>query len=135
MIFKNADDVSFDVKITIKTIKDLRNILSIDLLETTGKVVAQLSEDPIMLADVLYVCCKEEAEKKDISDEKFGIGLRGEAIDSAVNAFIEEFINFFPKQKAALLRRATNKSAVLKEKAILRVEKQIDEMDFNPSTK
>jgi hypothetical protein len=133
MIFKNADDVSFNVQITIKTIKDLRSVLNIDLLEGSGQVISTLADDPVLLADVLYIICKDQAEKKNISDENFGIGLRGQAIEDAVNAFIDSFINFSPPQKAALLTRAMKKTAELKTEAMKDLVKKIDAMDYRSS--
>ena len=41
----------------------------------------------------------EAAEKQKISDEDFGRGLGGDAIDSATTALLEELVDFFPQRR------------------------------------
>ncbi|MCI0335708.1 MAG: hypothetical protein L0228_21080 [Planctomycetes bacterium] len=91
------------VAVNVTTVRRVRGALDIDLyqlvddgMQELGKLVA----DPVRLADVLYVLCKEDADTKQVSDEDFGRALGGDAITSAAEAFVEELIDFFPDERS-----------------------------------
>lgn len=90
---------------TIKRVRalcgiDLANIISIE----NGKapkvdLLEQLANDPVLLVDVLYAVCKEQADSKNVSDEDFGRAMAGDAIEHATAALLDEIIDFFPEAK------------------------------------
>lgn len=47
-------------------------------------------------ANLLFLSCKDSADDRGISDEDFGRALAGESMRNVMDAFVEEYINFFP---------------------------------------
>ncbi len=105
--------------LNVGTLKRVRALCEVDLMQAVeGKLVERLIADPVLLCDVLYAVCKEEAEKQNISDEDFGRGLGGDAIDSATTALLEELVDFFPQRRREVLRKALEKMQSLQEKSV-----------------
>ncbi|MDP5053114.1 MAG: hypothetical protein NWP69_04940, partial [Congregibacter sp.] len=68
----------------------LKALTGVQLLEAIdGDLITRLSTDPLLLGDVLFAICKPQADKQEITDESFGEGLAGNAIDDATNALLE----------------------------------------------
>lgn len=96
---------------TIKRVRalcgiDLANIISIE----NGKapkvdLLEQLANDPVLLVDVLYAICKEEADNNGVSDLDFGRAMAGDAIEFATTALLDEIIDFFPETKRRVFRK------------------------------
>jgi hypothetical protein len=59
----------------------------------------------VLLVDVLYAVCKEEADSRNVSDEEFGRSMAGDAIEFATAALLDEIIDFFPEAKRKVFRR------------------------------
>jgi len=107
------------VALNVGTLKRVRALREVDLMQAVeGKLVEKLIADPVLLCDVLYAVCKEEAEKQNVSDEDFGRGLGGDAIDSATTALLEELVDFFPQRRREVLRKALEKMQSLQEKSV-----------------
>jgi hypothetical protein len=107
------------VALNVGTLKRVRALCEVDLMQAVeGKLVEKLIADPVLLCDVLYAVCKEEAEKQNVSDEDFGRGLGGDAIDSATTALLEELVDFFPQRRREVLRKALEKMQSLQEKSV-----------------
>ena len=47
-------------------------------------------------ADLLWLCCRDQAEERNVSEADFGRSLGGLTLFAARNAFIDEYIDFFP---------------------------------------
>ena len=92
-----------------------------------GKLIERLSNDPILLCDIIYVLCQSEAEQRGISDEDFGRAMAGDAIDHATASLLEELVGFFPKNRRGLLSKALSKYRNLETKAIALVDQQLDD--------
>lgn len=110
----------WQVDITVTTLKRVRSALNIDLaaiFENEAKVLQQLTTDPVMLCDVLYVICQAQAEAQKISSDDFGEGLAGEALAQAVDAMTGALIGFFPKDRAAVLKKVTDKANEVQARA------------------
>lgn len=110
---------AWTVALNVGTLKRVRTLCEVDLMQAVeGKLVERLIADPVLLCDVLYAVCKEEAEKQKVSDEDFGRGLGGDAIDSATTALLEELVDFFPQRRREVLRKALEKMQSLQEKSV-----------------
>lgn len=59
------------------------------LVERDTAPLAGLLADPVKLADVLYVLCKDQADAAKVTDEDFGRGLAGDTFRLAADAFVE----------------------------------------------
>jgi hypothetical protein len=121
------------VAVNVTTIRRVRGALDIDLYQLVddgmhelGKLVA----DPVRLADVLYVLCKEDADGKQVSDEDFGRALGGDAITSAAEAFVEELIDFFPDERSrSALRRVIAAGRQVRTKLLEHAETMLGELN------
>lgn len=88
------------VSLTVSDIKRVRDLLDFDLLnEDVGAMVIDLAGDVVMVADVLFVICKPQADQQEVSDVSFGEGLAGDALQAATDALIIALIEFLPKKK------------------------------------
>ena len=80
---------------------DSQNNLTADLLE-------RLSNDPVLLVDVLFAICKPECDQRGVSDEDFGAAMAGDVIENATTALLDEIVDFFPEAKRLALRKVLN---------------------------
>ena len=119
------DDTGYKwrVEINIQAVKEVRGALNIDMFDPGGDVLAKLFDDPLTLCDILYVLCKAQAEKAGITDEDFGRRLRGDAIDAASTAFIEELADFFPNHRRQILQAMT---ATIQKLETLNTERTVE---------
>ena len=73
--------------------------------------------DVVLLADVLYVLCKDEAEKLHVSDEDFGRSLNEESLAAGFDAMLDGLVDFFQKSRRDLYRKVlTTGRAILSRK-------------------
>lgn len=87
------------ISIHVTAVKRCRALAGVDLYGLVDEKFEGLSKllgDPCGLVDVLYVLCKDEADRLGVSDEDFGRGLGGDSLERATAAFLEELTDFFP---------------------------------------
>ncbi len=84
----------------------------LDLLIVTkdkkaGKAMFErLQTDLELMVDLLFVVCQEQAEKAKVPSEDFGRRQDLETIKNGVEAFMEAYIDFFPKDLRQKMRNA-----------------------------
>ena len=118
---------SWNVSVTVDAVKRVRSLLAVDLMEAAGgKLIQQLSDNPVLLCDVIYCVIKPQADEKEITDEDFGKAMAGDAIDQATAAFLEELVNFFPSRKREMLAKVLTKLKNLEAIAAEVVNKRLD---------
>jgi hypothetical protein len=115
--FKDANGRQWLLDLAIHDLRRVKSILKLDLLDLDkGGALHQLANDPVLLVDLLWVLCEEQAEKHNLTDEQFGCGFRGEAIEEATEALFEALIDFFPPQRRVLLQRVLTTAKILGQK-------------------
>lgn len=126
--FRDNNGKEWNVTINVATIKRVRDLTKVNLLEIVeGSLIEKLFRDPILLCDVIYVICKPDADRQNVSDEAFGRAMSGDAIEQATVALLEELVNFFPSQRdRANLAKVINKSREAMEKARDLIEARLD---------
>ena len=130
--FKDNADRTWTVTVNVDSIKRVRSLLNIDLMEAVeGKLIEQLIGDPVLLCDVIYCVCKEDADAKGITDEEFGRAMAGDAIELATTALLEELVDFFPQGKRQLLRKALAKLETLQETMLAVVSERLDSPELD----
>ena len=130
--FKDNADRTWTVTVNVDSIKRVRSLLNIDLMEAVeGKLIERLIGDPILLCDVIYCVCKEDADAKGITDEEFGRAMAGDAIELATTALLEELVDFFPQGKRQLLRKALAKLETLQETMLAVVSERLDSPELD----
>lgn len=114
--FKDANGKAWLVRLDAPTIADVRRDCGVDLAELEGKVAGQLESDPVLLVNVLYVVCREQANQAGINDRQFGTALVGDPIGAAAKALIDAITDFFPIGKRTLLRSLVDKQGEIRDK-------------------
>jgi len=103
--FKDNADRTWTVTLNVYAVKKVRDLLQVDLLDLGGDaqdgngLLYRLIADPVLLVDVLYVVCQEQAEEANVTDEQFGRAMAGDAVDGATKAFLEELADFTPSPR------------------------------------
>ena len=121
---------TWTVAVNIGTIKRVRDLVKVNLLEVIGggegKLLERLISDPILLCDVIYCICKSEADTRNVTDVDFGQAMAGDAIDSATTALLEDLVDFFPQDRRRVLAKAVEKWRKLETAALAAVEMRLD---------
>ena len=128
-IWKDAEGHAYETRITVAEVRDVKTELGINLMDiATGDLLQRISEDVILLCDILYVVNRSQAKEYGIDDAQFGRNLYGDALEEATRAFMEEMINFFPHQRTRqLLTKAMTKGQERMDKALDLAEKSLEE--------
>ena len=122
-------NIVWTVQITVATIKRVQALVGVnllDVLDSKSHLLEKLSTDPILLCDVLYAICQEQAQAANITDEQFGQALAGDVIDHATTALLQELADFFPAAKRQVLKKALAKLRQVEEKALEIASAQLD---------
>lgn len=108
--FTDNTGKTWSIAINVGAVKRVRATLDVNLLDAVeGKLIERLVSDPILLCDVIFVLCLQEAETRGITDEQFGQAMACDAIDAATSALLEELVDFFPTGKRQVLTKALAK--------------------------
>jgi hypothetical protein len=127
--FTDANGTTWDVSITVQSIRRVREQFSIDLSKVLGdkESFAGLHDDVCQLADVLFAVCSEQANAKGITLETFGAGLQGDSLQAAREAFNESALSFLPAKKRELMRQVLDTQKKAETLAELSIQKKFDE--------
>jgi hypothetical protein len=127
--FKDNAGRTWSLTLNVWTVKKVRDLLGVDLLDLGGEsatgpsdkkpgLLFRLIADPVLLVDVLYVVCRDQADETGITDEQFGRAMGGDAIDAATKAFLEELADFTPSPRdRARARKVIETTWAMIEKA------------------
>jgi len=121
--FTDADGRQWVIDIDVNALRQVQKRLDLKLMDVLGgETLDRLADDPVLLVDVLYVLCEAQAAREGVTDEAFGRGLRGDALDAAVVAFLEALTDFCPSRKRTLLRRLIAKGREAEDRLLTRAE-------------
>ena len=122
--FTDRDGRSWEVQICGPTIDLVREEVDpLFLRDDDTKDVntaTRLNSDPALLCHVIYLLCKKQCEKRDVSLDDFYSGVigNGETIELAGEALAAAIINFTPPKKRALIEAVAAKQKAVEELAI-----------------
>src|SRR5690606_36486963 len=95
--FKDSEGREWAIAINVATARRVKDLAGVDLLSASdGKLLHELADDPMLLANVLWAIVQPQAQSREVSDEQFGQALGGESIDKATTALLQELVDFFP---------------------------------------
>ncbi|MGE4529659.1 MAG: hypothetical protein AB7D00_14940 [Rhodospirillaceae bacterium] len=102
---------TWTVAVTVDALKRVRSLCGVDLMGVVGDgaLLDRLVADPVLLCDVVFAACKDQADAKGVSDADFGRAMAGDAIEQATTALLEALADFFPSRKRAVLQRVIEK--------------------------
>lgn len=125
--FTDTQKKNWTVNVTVSTLKRVKAALGIDMLDID--TFLKQVQDPISLCDILYLACKDEADREGISDEQFGGRLSGPSLRDGKNALMEAYINFIPDPVAAeKIRVVKEKYDQVGEKILAILDKRMPEI-------
>jgi len=133
-IFKDARDRTWNVTVDVGAVKRVRDLCDVDLMDAIadgGVLLAKIDADPVLLCDVVFVLCQEQAAASKVSDVDFGRAMVGDAIDRATSAFLDELVDFFPARKRTVLAKAVAKANQYADEAADRAEKMLDDPEMD----
>jgi hypothetical protein len=126
--FKDREGMEWAVRIDVAAAKSVREALAFDILNLEdGKTMERLIDDPVLLCDVLYVVCKDQADSRQISDVQFGRAMGGDAIEHAAMALLSELVDFFPGRKGRTLAKALAMTKTIEAKMNDRAQAILDD--------
>ena len=121
---------TWTVALNVTTLKRVKSLCGVDLMDAVndgGKLLERLASDPVLLCDVIFAICRDQAEAKSITDLDFGGAMAGDPIEAATTALLEELVDFFPRGKREVLRRALQKMRVYEEKFLKAAHMKLDD--------
>jgi len=125
--FKDSTGRDWRIEINVATVKLVREILKVDLLDLDGgTLIKQLIDDPVLLVDVIYVVCQDQAIDSGVTDQQFGRAMSGDAIDRATQCLLEALTDFFPQHRRRLLKTAVRRFEELEAKGAAALETRIN---------
>ncbi len=105
-LFTDQEGHSWQVRITNRTIRDVKDRLNLDLRELLNdecRPLLALISDSLRLSDVLYIACREQALELGVTVDDFLDAFYGDVSETAAEAFCSAFVDFFPNPQ---LRKA-----------------------------
>ena len=130
--FKDNAGRTWTVSVNVDAIRRVRSALGVNLMEAVeGDLLEQLSSDPVLLCDVIYVVCRPEAEARSVSDEDFGRAMAGDAIGHATAALLEDLVDFFPQGRRRVLSKALAKLQAVEARALGYAEARLDDPELD----
>lgn len=126
--FIDVQGRSWSIEITVATLKRVRALAGVDLLEIAGgSLLDRLVVDPVLMGDVLYACVKPQADERQVGDDAFGRSLAGDVVEAATTALLEEIVAFFPSPRRRLLEKALGKLAGWRATALTAADRRLDD--------
>lgn len=118
------------VTITAHTMKRVKAATGVEIArfaENKFRKLGELLGDVALFVDVLFVCLEDQARDRNVTDEDFGRGLGGDALEAAADAFVRAFADFSPSQARgpllSLARKGKEYAATVSKKAVEALEK------------
>ena len=140
--FKDANGQEWSLTVDVGAIKRARTLAGFDLLSVLDDdlaPLAKLSDDFVLLVDVIYSVCKPQADSRGVSDEQFGEGLVGDPICDAQGVLLAELADFFPRpEQRAAMRKVLAKVEQTTTAVLKRIDSEtarIDELDVDQLAK
>jgi hypothetical protein len=111
--FKDENGREWLVRFDGPKIRDIRTELGVDFGKQNSTAFADVADDFVKLVDVLWVLCRGQASG--LTAQQFGEALVGDAIERAVEALREAYLDFCPARQRSLLRCLAEKQAAMVE--------------------
>lgn len=97
-IFKDQAGRSWEIRLDAPLVKRVKEITGIALTDLRKDPFVELSLDPILLVDTLWLLCERQAKELGVTDVQFGEGI-GDNITGAAAALEAAVVDFFPASR------------------------------------
>lgn len=102
--FTDKNGTEWTIALDAPLVKRVRDVCGVMLTDLRSDPFLKLSSDVILLVDVLWLLCEDQAKEQSITSEQFGKSITDEQIDSAAGALVVAVANFCPTSRRSLLR-------------------------------
>ncbi len=142
--FTDTKERVWDVELNVRQMKRVRDVLGVDLVNViqAGKdgavatdTLDRVANDPILLCDILWVLCEQQAKADGVTDEDFGSSLAGDSIETATRAFLDELVDFFPGARRLILKKAVGRARKYEMESAAAVAEALESPEFEERMK
>lgn len=135
MNWKDAEGRGWETRIDVLKLKKIKESLGVNLMDCiSGNLLEELSTDVSRLVDVLYILHKEQSDERKLTDEDFALGLYGDALEDATQAFISALVDFCPSRQRTLLKLAMDKAKAEQDAAYEKLVGSLETSSTLPSS-
>ena len=86
-----------DIDIDSTTLRRVKTLTGVRLLDAVdGDLIPQMTQDFLLLGEVLFAVCKSQADKDSINQEAFESRLSGDCLNKAHNSLVEALLDSLP---------------------------------------
>ena len=133
MKFIDANNRSWVPEINVVTIGRVRSALDINLLEllVPDNKLAERLTDPCLLVDIIYLLCKDEADRLAIDATEFGRSMTPDGIEDAWAAILEGIVLFSPRGLRPAHQRILEKAKAYQAAAAAKIKTLVAGPEFD----
>lgn len=120
--FKDSQGRTWSIDINVGSIERVLSTCEIDLtkvFDSHCELLQRLMDDAVLLANVCWNLCQHVAGKE-IDRDYFFQSLKGDSLEAAANAIVDDLIDFFPNSQ----RRENLRALVQKGRQIVEIQQQ-----------
>src|SRR4051812_20198243 len=103
-------DVNVDARNQVKAALPVVDFYEVDCISKLA--------DKETLGGVLYVLCREQIEKRNLTDREFFRAIKGDVWDGVMDALHTEMCDFFQSGERQVVKKALEKTKKLREMAL-----------------
>jgi hypothetical protein len=125
--FKDNSGKDWQLTIDVNALRRVKEGTSVDLMRILEPdFLMELGNDVITLVGVLWSVVELQADRAGITPEDFGASLTGESLDNATSALIDGIADFFPPNRALILRKIKAKADQTVDQATAQILEILD---------
>ena len=130
--FTDSKDRSWTPEVNVVTIGRVRSAIKINLLELLlpDNALTERLTDPCLLVDIIYLLCKDEADRLEIDDVAFGKSMTPDGIEDAWAAALEGIVLFSPRGLRPAHQKILEKAKAYQAAAAAKIKTLIAEPEF-----
>ena len=132
--FEDSKKESWELALTFGSIKRLKGLLDVDLLDLLGgdpPLLTRLGTDVSLLVDVICALVRPQLAARDLSDEDFAERLDGVAGKEAMEAFYVELADFTRNLGQTAQARAVERQTEVLVKGMALQTEMVDRVDLD----
>lgn len=126
--FVDAKNRIWIVDVTGTTIRRVKTLTGKSLLDVVDKdLIAELTNDFLLLSEVLYAVCKPQADLEEIGQDEFESGLIGDVLSDGLNTLVDAILTFLPEPRRRLIQKAIERYREVTARGMERIESQVSD--------
>jgi hypothetical protein len=130
--FADKEGRSWEPEVDVVTIGRVRAALKINLLELLlpNTTLPEQLNDPCLIVDVLYLLCRDEADRLGMDSDAFGRAMTPDGIEDGWDAVLEGLVLFSPRGLRAAHQKVLEKAKRFQATAAERLRTAIESPEF-----